>query len=154
MTQRLNPFTAARGAVKAMMAVEKAISESGLDESLLELVRMRASQINGCAFCLHLHATNARKAGESEMRLYMLNGWRDSTLYTERERAALAWTEALTMVSGKGAPDADFERLKAHFDETEQANLTMAVGAINLWNRLQIGVAAEHPAIAGKFAAA
>lgn len=153
MVQRLNPFKAAPDTVKAMVAVEKIIAGSGLETSLLELVRMRASQINGCAYCLHLHATDARKAGETEMRLYMLNAWRESSLYNDRERAALAWTETLTLVASKGAPDQDFALVAAQFSEAEQANLTIAIGAINLWNRLQIGIGATHPAIAQTSAA-
>ncbi len=130
---------------KAMLAVEASIRQSGLEESLLELVRMRASQINGCAFCIHMHATSAREHGETEMRLYMLNAWRESTLYSERERAALAWTEALTLVAETGAPDEAFDALKSHFDEREIVNLTLQIGAINLWNRLQVGLRAAHP---------
>jgi AhpD family alkylhydroperoxidase len=153
MTQRLNPFKAVPEIIKAMMAVETSINASGLEQGLLELVRMRASQINGCAFCLHLHATTARKGGETEMRLYLLDGWRDSSLYSDRERAALAWAEALTLVATKGAPDEDYERAKAQFSEADLANLTLAIGAVNLWNRLQIGVRARHPSEAGRVAA-
>lgn len=148
MAQRLNPFKAASDTVKAMVAVEKIIADSGLEKSLLELVKMRASQINGCTYCLYTHATDARRAGETEMRLYLLDGWRASTIYTDRERAALAWTEALTLVASKGAPEQDFVQLAAQFTETEQANLTIAIGVINLWNRLQIGSGATHPSIA------
>ncbi|HYZ23703.1 MAG TPA: carboxymuconolactone decarboxylase family protein, partial [Rhodopila sp.] len=111
----------------------------------IHLVEMRASQINGCAFCIHMHATEARAQGESEMRLYMLNAWRESSLYTPRERAALAWTEALTRLADTGAPEEDYELLKAHFTEAEQVNLTLAIGAINTWNRLQVGFRAAHP---------
>jgi AhpD family alkylhydroperoxidase len=141
MNQRVdNPYKAAPEAIKAMLAVETALRGSGLEHSLLELVKMRASQINGCAFCIHMHATDARAAGETEMRLYMLNAWRESTLYTDRERAALAWTESLTRLSETGAPDADYDRIKQVFTEAEQVNLTLAIGAINLWNRLQVGL--------------
>lgn len=131
--------------IKAMMALEASFKTSGLEEKLLELVKMRASQINGCAYCIHMHATAARAHGESEMRLYMLPAWRESSLYSERERAALAWTEALTLVAQTGAPDADYDLIKAVFSESEQANLTLAIGAINLWNRLQVGFRAAHP---------
>ena len=150
MSQRLNPFKVAPTIIKALMDVEGAIVASGLEHSLLELVRMRASQINGCAFCLHMHATDARKAGESEMRLYLLSAWRESSLYTDRERAALAWTDALTLVATNGAPDEDYKLLKAQFTDAEQASLTIVIGTINLWNRLQIGVRAVHPAEPGK----
>jgi AhpD family alkylhydroperoxidase len=147
MTARLaNPMKAAPEAYKAMMALETAIKTSTLEPSLIELVKMRASQINGCAFCLHMHASDARKAGETEMRLYLLNAWRESSLYTPRERAALAWTDAVTLIAQTGAPDSDYEELKAHFDEAEQANLTLLIGAINAWNRLAISLRMQHPA--------
>ena len=146
MTPRLqNPYKSVPEGLKAMMAVEASIKASGLESSLLELVKMRASQINGCAFCIHMHATDARAHGESEMRLYMLNAWRESPLYNDRERAALAWTEALTLVAETGAPDADYAMLKDAFTESEQVNLTLQIGAINLWNRLQVGLRAVHP---------
>jgi AhpD family alkylhydroperoxidase len=146
MTPRLKePFKAAPAGLKAMMALEAAVSAGGLDHRLLELVKLRASQINGCAFCIHMHATYLRKHGESEMRLYMLDAWRESPLYSPRERAALAWTEALTRVAETHAPDSDYELLKAEFSEAEQVNLTLAIGAINVWNRLQVGFRAAHP---------
>tara|TARA_R110002110_G_scaffold104517_3_gene263522 strand:+ start:222 stop:809 length:588 start_codon:yes stop_codon:yes gene_type:complete len=146
MTPRLNdPYKLAQAPIKAMMALEAALAVSGLDHNLLELVKLRASQINGCAFCIHMHTTDLRKHGESEMRLYMLNAWRESTLYSSRERAALAWTEALTQLVETGAPDADYALMKAEFTEAEQVNLTLAIGAINVWNRLQIGFRAAHP---------
>ena len=147
MTPRLNnPPKAAPAAFKAMVSLEGALQASGLEHGLMELVRLRASQINGCAYCIHMHVTDARKAGESEMRLHMLNAWRESTLYTKRERAALAWTEALTRVADPGAPDADYAMFAAAFDEAEQVNLTFLIGAINVWNRLQVGFRAAHPA--------
>ncbi len=147
MTPRLdNPFKAAPDVMKAMMNLEMTIRSSGLDHGLLHLVKLRASQINGCAFCIHMHATEARKDGDTEMRLYMLNAWRESSLYSDRERAALAWTEALTLVAQTGAPDADFDLVKAQFTPAEQVGLTMAIGAINTWNRLQVGFRAAHPA--------
>lgn len=146
MTPRLQaPFKAAPDGMKAMFALEASVRASGLEHSLLELVKLRASQINGCAFCIHMHATDARSEGETEMRIYMLNAWRESPLYSERERAALAWTEALTLVASTGAPDEDYARLAAVFTEIEQVNLTLAIGAINVWNRLQVGFRALHP---------
>jgi AhpD family alkylhydroperoxidase len=146
MTPRVtNPFKAAPETIKAMMAVEASIHASGLERSLLELVKLRASQINGCAYCIHMHVTDARSHGETEMRLHMLNAWRESSLYSNRERAALAWTEALTLLADSGAPDADYAMIKAEFSEAEQVNLTLAVGSINLWNRLQVGFRASHP---------
>ena len=154
MTPRIAaPFKVAPEAYKAMAALEAAIKASGLEHSLIELVKMRSSQINGCAFCIHMHSTDARKAGETEMRLYMLNAWRESTFYTPRERAALAWTESLTLVAATGAPDSDYDLVKAEFSEAEQVNLTMLIGASNAWNRLAIGFRMAHPKEGGRVAA-
>lgn len=147
------PFKLAPEGYKAMTALETAIANSGLEKSLIELVKMRASQINGCAFCIHMHSTDARKAGETEMRLYMLNAWRESTFYTPRERAALAWTESLTLIAATGAPDADYDLVKAEFSDAEQVNLTLLIGAINAWNRLAIGFRLAHPKEGGRAAA-
>ena len=146
MTPRIrNPHALAPEAIKAMMALEASLANGGLEKSLQDFVKLRASQINGCAFCIHMHSTHLREAGESEMRLYMLNAWRESTLYTPRERAALGWTEALTRLAETGAPDGDYEALKAEFTEAEQVQLTLLIGAINTWNRLQVGFRAPHP---------
>lgn len=146
MTPRLeNYFKLAPEGTKAMMALEASIAASGIEQSLLELVKLRASQINGCAFCIHMHTTDARKHGETEMRLYMLNAWRESPLYNDRERAALAWTEALTLVAETGAPDEDYALFKAQFTPAEQMQITLQIGAINVWNRLQVGFRASHP---------
>jgi AhpD family alkylhydroperoxidase len=146
MTQRVNNyFKLAPQAIQAMLALEASLKASGIEQRILEFVKLRASQINGCAYCIHMHATDMRKAGETEMRLYMLNAWRESSLYTPRERAALAWTEALTLVAQTGAPDADYDLVKAEFTEGEQVNLTLMIGAINAWNRLAIGMRADHP---------
>ncbi|WP_374573530.1 carboxymuconolactone decarboxylase family protein [Phenylobacterium sp.] len=154
MSPRLtHPQKLAPAAYKAMVALETAIHDSGLEPGLIELVKLRASQINGCAFCLHMHASDARKGGESEMRIYLLPAWRESSLYTPRERAALAWTEALTLVARTGAPDEDYALLKAEFSEAEQVNLTMLVGAINAWNRLAVGFRLAHPAAPAAVAA-
>ncbi|MGL5167177.1 MAG: carboxymuconolactone decarboxylase family protein [Afipia sp.] len=140
-----NPHKLAPDAIKAMTALEAAIKNSGPEHNLIELVKLRASQINGCAFCIHMHTTDLRAHGESEMRLYMLTAWRESPLYSDRERAALAWTESLTLLAATGAPDSDYELLKSKFTESEQVNLTMLIGAINVWNRLQVGFRALHP---------
>ena len=140
-----NPHALAPDAVKAMMALEASFESSGLERSLRDLVKLRASQINGCAFCIHMHSTHLREAGESEMRLYMLNAWRESTLYSPRERAALGWTDSLTRLAETGAPDADYAAVKAEFGEAEQVQLTLLIGAINVWNRLQVGFRAPHP---------
>jgi AhpD family alkylhydroperoxidase len=154
MTPRVkNPFKVAPEGIKAMMALETSLKLASLDHNLTELVKLRASQINRCAFCIHMHTTDLRSHGESEMRLYMLDAWRESPLYSERERAALAWTEALTLVSQTGAPDADYEALKSQFSETEIVHLTLLIGAINLWNRLQVGLRALHPVDAPRVAA-
>ncbi len=124
----------------ALRGVEAYIQRSGLPHRLIELVKMRASQINGCAFCLDMHSRDARKRGETEQRLYLLNGWRESPLYAAAERAALAWTEALTLVADKHASDADYAALRQHFSDKEIVDLTILVGMINLWNRLAIGM--------------
>ncbi|QLH70285.1 carboxymuconolactone decarboxylase family protein [Rhodopseudomonas palustris] len=145
MIPRLNPAAAAPDAYKAMVALEKYIQGSGLEPSLIELVKMRASQINGCAFCLDMHSKDARARGESEQRLYLLNAWRESPLYTDRERAALGWTEALTLVAQTQAPDQDYAAVKSHFSDAEQVNLTLLIGAINTWNRIAIGFRLLHP---------
>ena len=140
MTPRIdNPFKLAPEGIKAMMALEASFKDCGLDHALLELIRLRVSQINGCAFCIHMHSTDLRKGGETEMRLYMLPAWREAPLYSARERAALGWAESLTRLSETGAPDADYEVLRDVFSPAEQVQLTLAIGAINAWNRLQVG---------------
>lgn len=146
MIPRMNIFQAAPEGTKAMVAVEAAIGKSGLEHGLLELVRLRASQINGCAFCIYMHVKDAVKNGESDMRLHLLDAWRHSPVFSDRERAALGWTEALTNLAETGASDSDYELLKDQFSETEIAYLTLLIGTINLWNRVQIGLRAVHPA--------
>jgi len=138
MQPRLNPFKLAPGAYKAMQALQAYVSQCGLEPKLMELVKTRASQINGCAFCLAMHTRDARKMGESEERLYLLDAWREAPLYSERERAALAWTEALTLVSETHVPDEVYAEARRCFSEVELVNLTMAVVAINSWNRIQV----------------
>jgi AhpD family alkylhydroperoxidase len=145
MTPRLNPFAGAPAPMRSWLEFGKDILQSGLEESLMELVKIRASQINGCAFCLHMHTREARARGETEERLYLLDAWRESPLYSERERAALAWTEALTLVSETHAPDHVYEALQAQFTEEEQVKLTLLIVAINGWNRVQIGFRGIHP---------
>jgi AhpD family alkylhydroperoxidase len=145
MTPRLNPFTAAPALMQSWLDFGKGILQSNLEDSLMELVKIRASQINGCASCLHMHTASARKNGETEERLYLLDAWRESPLYSERERAALGWTEALTLVSETHAPDNVYEALQAQFIEEEQVTLTLLIVAINGWNRLQIGFRAVPP---------
>lgn len=139
MSARLNFYTASPEAMKAMIALDGAVNKLGLEPSLLELVKLRASQINGCAYCVDLHTTDAQKAGESSRRLHGVSVWRETPFFSERERAALGWTEALTELSRTHAPDADFEYLKAHFSEKEMVNLTLAISTINSWNRFAVG---------------
>ncbi|WP_027555524.1 carboxymuconolactone decarboxylase family protein [Bradyrhizobium sp. Cp5.3] len=146
MKPRMNFYQAAPESIKALTAVEAQIQSSGLEQSLIELVRTRASQINGCAFCINMHTQDARKHGETEQRLYLLNAWREAPLYTDRERAALAWTEAVTLISETHAPDDTYEELRRHFSEAEAVNLTMLIGTINAWNRLAISFRAVPPA--------
>ena len=150
---RLIPFEVAPGALKPMIELEKNLKNSGLEHSLIELVKTRASQINGCAYCIHMHTKDARANGESEERLYLLSAWRESPLYSDRERAALAWTEALTLVSETNAPDEDYEELSRHFTPEEQVKLTLLIGAINTWNRIAIGFRSIHPVEASRVAA-
>ena len=138
MKPRMNYYQAAPDTLKALMALEAQIQASGLEQSLIELVKTRASQINGCAYCINMHTQDARKHGETEQRLYLLNAWRESPLYTDRERAALAWTEAVTLISETHAPDDLYEDVREQFSESETVNLTMLIATINAWNRLAI----------------
>lgn len=139
MTPRINFYKAAPEAIQAMRGLEHYINQSsGLEPSLRELVKTRASQINGCAYCIDMHTKDARAAGETEQRLYALNAWRETPFYTERERAALEWTEAVTLIGEGHVPDDVFERARAHFSEEELVKLTLAIVAINGWNRFAI----------------
>jgi len=153
MEARLVPYKLAPKIMQAMVEAEKAVSEAGLEYSLYELVRTRASQINGCAYCIHMHTRDARKAGETEERLYLVAAWRESPLFTPRERAALAWTEALTLIAQTRAPDEDFNALKEHFTDEEIVKLSMAINMINLWNRVAVGFRTVHPVMADASAA-
>jgi len=145
MTQRLNYYAADQKLIQPLLAIEELIKAGPLEERLNHLVKMRASQINGCAYCLHMHSADARKAGESEARLYLLDAWHESNLYTPRERAALAWTESLTRVADTHAPDADYELVRSQFSDQELVHLTLLITNINAWNRLSIGFRAVHP---------
>ena len=145
MPARPNPFAAAPEMIAAMTAFETAVASSGLEHSLIELVKTRASQINGCAFCLHMHTRDARAAGESEERLHLLAAWWESSLFTPREKAALTWAESLTLIAQTRAPDADYAVMREEFDEAEAVKLTMLIGAINVWNRLAVGFRSQHP---------
>jgi len=139
------PLNAAPAAYEALSGVEAYIQRCGLEASLIHLVKMRASQINGCAYCLDMHSKDARRLGETEQRLYLLNAWQESPLYTERERAAIAWTDALTLIADTHAPDEVFAGVRTQFNGKELMDLTTLIGIINLWNRLSIGFRAQHP---------
>lgn len=138
MQPRIEYSKVAPGALEAMSGLERYVHQSGLEPSLVELVKTRASQINGCAYCIDMHTKDARARGETEQRLYGLVAWRETPYYTERERAALAWTEAVTRVSEGHVPDDVYEMARAHFTEKELVDLTLAIVAINGWNRLAI----------------
>jgi AhpD family alkylhydroperoxidase len=139
MQARLDWYKISGGAYQAMAGLEGFVRSTGLDPALLHLMKMRVSQINGCAVCLDMHSKDARAAGETEQRLYELNAWRETPFYSERERAALAWAEALTLVHETHAPDDVYEEARKHFSEQELVSLTIAIVAINGWNRLSIG---------------
>jgi AhpD family alkylhydroperoxidase len=138
MTQRQDYKTVAPEAYAAMSGIETYVRKSGIEKPLLELIRTRASQINGCAYCLDMHTKDARAAGETEQRLYTLSAWRETPFFTDRERAALEWTEAVTQICGNHVSDALYERVRQYFGDKELVDLTMAVIAINGWNRLAI----------------
>ncbi len=138
MKARLDHAKASPQALKAMLGLEAYVRNSGLEKSLVELVKIRASQINGCAYCIDMHWKDARARGETEQRLYGLSAWREAPYYTDRERAALEWTEAVTLVADGNVPDSAFDAARSHFDEKELVDLTMAVVAINGWNRLAV----------------
>ena len=123
---------------RAMLALESAVKATGLESNLLDLVKLRASQINGCAFCIDMHSKDLRAEGESEERLYLLDAWREAPFYSDRERAALAWTEAVTVIAHSHVPDEVYEQARQHFTDDELAKLTLAIVSINGWNRLNI----------------
>ena len=138
MSAKLNPFTASPALMKGWMTLSTQVAGS-LEPSLIELVKIRASQINQCANCINMHTHEARAQGETEQRIYLLSAWREAPCYTERERAALAWTEALTRLSEGHARDAAYDALQAQFTQEEQVKLTLMVNVINGWNRLAVG---------------
>jgi len=138
MEPRIDYRKHAGEAQKALFALEKYLGECGLEHKLIHLIKMRASQINGCAFCIDMHSKDARALGETEQRLYELEAWRETPFYSDRERAALAWTEAVTLVSETHVPDEVYEEARKQFNEKELVDLTMAVAAINMWNRIAI----------------
>lgn len=145
MHPRITLDAAAAPALKSLQEAQARIEAGGLEYSLVELVKLRASQINGCAYCLHMHSRDARSAGEREERLHLLPAWRESSLFNDRERAALGWTESVTRLAETGAPDAEFEAVKAHFNDDEIVDLTLAIAMINLWNRVAVPLRTQHP---------
>jgi AhpD family alkylhydroperoxidase len=150
MSPRINYTTAAPEAFQAMLAISQYVDGCGLEHSLMELVKTRASQINGCAFCIDMHTRDARAAGEREERLYLLSAWRESKLYTPRERAALAWTDAMTTLDDHDALSEAFDDVRSLFTEDETVKLALAIGVINVWNRINVGFQVEPPVIQAK----
>lgn len=145
MTPRMTDHFKRLGpAFQGLVTFETELQKGPLEHSLLHLVKLRASQINGCAFCIQIHAADALKNGETNFRLHMVAGWHDSTLFSPRERAALAWTEALTLISETHAPDHVWDKVSSVFTKDEATFLTFAIGAINLWNRTQIAFRVLH----------
>src|SRR5438128_3869581 len=142
MKARIDLMHVTPGVIQAMLGLERQVRQSGLDQRLLDLVRMRASQINGCSYCLDMHGKDARANGETEQRLYGLDAWRETPYYSARERAALEWTEALTLVSENHVPDDVFERVREQFSEDELAHLSLAIVANKGWNRLNVAAPA------------
>jgi AhpD family alkylhydroperoxidase len=153
MTERINAFQVAPQGYASLAAVEAYVEASGLDPKLIALVYTRVSQINGCAYCLHMHTKKARDLGESEARLHLLNAWHESGLYSDRERAALAWAEALTNIRESRAADDVYDRTRAHFSQKELADLSIAIAMVNSWNRLALAARSAHPADRPKLAA-
>ena len=145
MKPRMNFYQAAPDTIKALSALETQIQSTGLEKSLIELVKIRASQINGCAYCINMHTKDARKRGETEQRLHLLNAWREAPVYSARERAALAWTEAVTQISETHTLDDIYAEVRAQFPEAETVNLTMLIATINSWNRLAIAFRSVPP---------
>ena len=138
MEPRIDYLKTARGAYHAMLGIEHYVQQCGLEESLLHLIKLRVSQVNGCAYCIDMHWKDLKAIGESDQRLYGLDAWEESPYYTDRERAAFAWAESVTNIQDGHVPDAVYEHVKNFFNEKELADLTLAVTAINSWNRLSI----------------
>jgi AhpD family alkylhydroperoxidase len=143
MGSRMNYGKAAPGAMRAMGALETYLDECGLEPGLKELVKLRASQINGCAYCVDMHSLDARALGETEQRLYALPVWQETPFFSERERAALLWTEKLTLLADDHVPDEVYEQVRPHFSDAELANLTLAIATINAWNRFGVAFRSE-----------
>ena len=145
MKQRMQYFAKAPDLLKQVQALNKAVEDSGLEHSLLHLIKLRASQINGCSFCVDMHSKEALRDGETLQRVILVSAWKESPLYSERERAAFAYTEAVTLISKDGVPDALYEATLKHFSEEELVKLTVAIGMINMWNRLSVSFHGIHP---------
>ena len=143
--QRMQYFAKAPELLKQVQALNKAVEESGLEHSLLHLIKLRASQINGCSFCVDMHSKEALRDGETLQRVILVSAWKESPLYSERERAAFAYTEAVTLISKDGVPDVLYEATLKHFSEEELVKLTVAIGMINMWNRLSVSFHGIHP---------
>lgn len=146
MKQRMDFFATAPAIMKQVRLLNQAVDDSGLEHSLLHLVKLRASQINGCSFCVDMHSREAMRDGESRQRVFLVSAWKESPLYSERERAAFAYTEAVTLIAGQGIPQPLYEGTLKHFSEEELVKLTVAIGMINVWNRLCVSFHALHPA--------
>ena len=146
MTARLDYLQTAPDAVKAVYQLETYVqTKTGLDPSLIHLVKLRASIVNGCAYCVDMHVNEARKDGLSEQWISLVSVWKEAQVFTVRERAALRWTDAVTLVGETGVPDEDYAAVKEHFSDTDIVNMTVAIGTINLWNRLAVSFRAPHP---------
>lgn len=153
MTTRPNPYMAAGNLIQPLIEFGNTVAAMGLEPGLVELIKIRASQINGCAACLHMHVRDARKAGESEMRIFLLDAWRESPLFSARERAAMGWTEALTRLGDEHGRDLAYEAAAQEFTPEEQVKLTLMITAINSFNRLNVGFKVSHPGSAPRVAA-
>ncbi|NRS51639.1 carboxymuconolactone decarboxylase family protein [Brevibacillus sp. HB2.2] len=145
MQARINHRTVNPEAYQIMLKLEKFVNESGLDKKLIELIKIRASQINGCAFCMDMHTQDARKLGETEQRIYLLSVWRESAVYTEAERTVLALTEAVTVITANGVSEELYQQVREHFDENQYVSLIMAINTINCWNRIAISTGMSAP---------
>lgn len=152
MKPRLDFFAAAPDLLKQVGTLNQAVDKCGLEKSLLHLIKLRASQINGCSYCVDMHTRDARRDGETEQRLYLVSAWKESPLFSERERAAFAWVDAVTRIADGGAPEELYQATLKHFSEEELVKLTVAVGMINMWNRLCVSFHAVHPVPAAKAA--
>ena len=145
MHPRLDLQKASPAAFKAVYALELFVQNSGLSRAEIHLIKLRASIINGCAYCVDMHVKESRHDGLSDQWINLMSVWRESPIYTPRERALLGWVDAVTNIAGTGAPDAEFQALREHFSETEISNITVAIGTINVWNRLAVGFRSQHP---------